>query len=192
MNLTVSIHKIKSIDDLTISFPLEKGLYAITGQNGSGKSTIVTCASRAFFSMKMEDYFGKTDEGAYIKCTLDDIYRHWMRVGDRWEHSSNGKMEITGFYEGSLIFGNRFRNTSYEKLKSVESISQKQLLPADDFIRKNLGIILQRDDNYYEKLWYVLGNDVGLRGGYVFYYEKNGKRISQYHVNRRKSVDKHS
>lgn len=182
MNLTVSIHKIKSIEDLTISFPLERGLYAITGQNGSGKSTIVTCASRAFFSMKMEDYFGKTDEGAFIKCSLGDIYRHWVRQGDKWKHYSNGIMEIKGFYEGSLIFGNRFRNTSYEKLKRVEAISQKQLLPADDFIRKNLGIILQRDENYYEKLWYVHGNSVGLHGGYVFYYEKNGKRISQYHM----------
>lgn len=182
MNLNVSIHKIKSVEDLNISFPLEKGLYAITGQNGSGKSTIVTCASRAFYSINMEDYFGESEEGAFVKCSLNDIYRHWIRQNNTWKHSSNGKMEIKGFYEGSLIFGNRFRNASYDKLKRVLTVSQTKLLPADDFIRKNLGIILQRDENYYEKLWYVSGADVGLRSGYVFYYEKNGKRISQYHM----------
>jgi len=48
MKLNVTIKKIKSIDNLTISLPIEKGLYAITGQNGSGKSTVVTCASSVF------------------------------------------------------------------------------------------------------------------------------------------------
>lgn len=31
MRLNVHIHKIKSIDDLTIALPVDKGLYAITG-----------------------------------------------------------------------------------------------------------------------------------------------------------------
>ena len=39
-------------------------------------------------------------------------------------------------------------------------------------------------DNYdfIEKIWYVQGEDVGLKGGYIFYYEKKGKRISQFHM----------
>lgn len=39
-------------------------------------------------------------------------------------------------------------------------------------------------DNYdlSEKIWYVQGEDVGLKGGYIFYYEKKGKRISQFHM----------
>ena len=123
MRLNVHIHKIKSIDDLTIALPVDKGLYAITGQNGSGKSTIVACASRAFFRMKMADYFGAIEDDAFIECELNGITRRWEKkrsdtknLTDYWAHSSNGKMEINGFYEGSLIFGNRFRNTSYEKM----------------------------------------------------------------------------
>ena len=42
MKLKIHIHKLKSIDDLSIELPVDKGLYAITGQNGSGKSTIGT------------------------------------------------------------------------------------------------------------------------------------------------------
>lgn len=188
MKLNVHIHKIKSIEDLMVSFPINKGLYAITGQNGTGKSTIVACASRAFFRMKMEDYFGHIDLGAYIECELNGTVRKWIKEEPNshnktgWNHSSNGKMDIKGFYEGSLIFGNRFRNTSYEKIKAIETVKASLLMPADDFIRSNMGIILQNSSDFYEKLWYVKGCDIGLKSGYIFYYEKNGKRISQFHM----------
>ncbi len=58
MKLKMHISKIKCIRDLTIELPIERGLYAITGQNGSGKSTIVACASSVFFNLPMKDYFG--------------------------------------------------------------------------------------------------------------------------------------
>ena len=45
MELIMHISNVKSIKDITFSFPLEKGLYAITGENASGKSTLVACAS---------------------------------------------------------------------------------------------------------------------------------------------------
>lgn len=51
MKLKMHISKIKCINDLTIEIPIEPGLYAITGQNGSGKSTIVASASRVFFNL---------------------------------------------------------------------------------------------------------------------------------------------
>lgn len=183
MELNLIIHNIKSVDDLVISFPVERGLYAITGQNGSGKSTIATCASRAFFKMDMDDYFGQTADDSFIECELNGIHRKWYKIGGKWEHSSNGKMEIKGFYEGSLIYGNRFRNTSYEKLRRVvETVNEKDLSVADEFIRTNLGNILQGNSGYYEKMWFAHGANVGLRDGYVFYYEKNGRRVSQFHM----------
>ncbi len=55
MKLNMTIEKIKSIDYLEFDLPIEKGLYAITGQNGSGKSSVVTCASSVFFNMRMND-----------------------------------------------------------------------------------------------------------------------------------------
>ena len=59
MKLKMTIHKIKCVEDLIIELPLEKGLYAITGQNGSGKSTIVACASSVFYNLYMNEHFGK-------------------------------------------------------------------------------------------------------------------------------------
>ena len=50
-----------------------------------------------------------------------------------------------------------------------------------EFIRKNLGIILQGDDTFYEKIWLVSPKYMKFKGN-IFYYEKNGKRISQFHM----------
>lgn len=181
MKLKMNIHKIKCINDLEMEFPTEKGLYAITGQNGSGKSTIVACASTVFFNMRMNDYFGKTDDDAYINFELGESKRSWKKVDNKWVKSSEGTMNIKGFYEGSLIFGNRFRDTSYDKLRMIEAIDTTKLIEANDFIRENLGQILQGDSNFYEKLWFVSTNYEKFDGT-VFFYEKNGKIISQFHM----------
>lgn len=53
MKLSIKINKIKCINHLEISLPVTPGLYGITGQNGSGKSTIVTCASSVFFDLNL-------------------------------------------------------------------------------------------------------------------------------------------
>jgi len=127
MKLKMSINKIKSINNIEIDLPIDKGLYAITGQNGAGKSTLVTCASSVFFNMPMNDYFGETDDDAFIKFSLNDTTRAWKKNNGKWEQSSNGKMNLKGFYEGSLIFGNRFKNTDYRTLKSLDKIGNKKL-----------------------------------------------------------------
>lgn len=90
-------------------------------------------------------------------------------------------MYIKGFFEGSLIFGNRFKDMNYENLTRLDSINQNKLIVADEFIRNNLGLILQGDKDYYEKLWMV-SNHYGQFKGNIFYYEKNGKRVSQFHM----------
>ena len=69
MNLTMKIRNIKNIADLEINFPLDKGLYAITGENGAGKSTLIACASTVFYQLPMYDYFGRPNN-ATIDFTL--------------------------------------------------------------------------------------------------------------------------
>lgn len=182
MNLEVTIHHIKCIDDFSISLPIEKGLYAITGQNGSGKSTITACASSVFFNLPMKQYFGKTDDDAYIEFKLGDSSRAWKQVNGAWMRSSEGPiMNIKGFFEGSLIYGNRFKDMTYDNINALESIKQEKLIEASEFIRKNLGLILQGDETYYEKLWMVSNHYDKFKGN-IFFYEKNGKRISQFHM----------
>lgn len=182
MKLKMQITKIKCIDNLEIALPVGRGLYAITGQNGSGKSTIVACASSVFFNLPMKEYFGITDSDAKISFELGDSTRSWYKVRNKWYSSSDGPtMNIKGFYEGSLIFGNRFKDMTYDNIHNLDNINQDRLICADEFIRSNLGQILQGDDSYYEKLWFVSSNYMKFKGK-IFYYEKKGKRISQFHM----------
>lgn len=186
MKLKMTINKIKSIDKLEIDFPIEKGLYAITGQNGSGKSTVVTCASSVFFNIKMHEYFGVTEDDSQIKFELGTATRGWKKLSDgRWWKESDGNMNIKGFYEGSIIFGNRFRNTNYELLKRLDRIDDSVLRNAPEFIRKNLGKILHNNPEFYDKL-FSLNNAHSGRAvkftGDIFYYQKEHKRVSQFHM----------
>ena len=57
MDLQMKIRNIKCIKELSFSFPLEAGIYAITGENGSGKSTLISCASSVFYQMPMTEFF---------------------------------------------------------------------------------------------------------------------------------------
>jgi energy-coupling factor transporter ATP-binding protein EcfA2 len=184
MKLKMSINKIKSIKNLEVSLPIDKGLYAITGQNGAGKSTLVTCASSVFFNMPMNDYFGKTDEDASINFELDGATRSWKKEDGRWRKASAGIMSIKGFYEGSLIFGNRFKNTNYKTLKNLDRIGDKQLEDAPEFIRSNLGSILHNDKSFYDKLYKLNNSNVSNINfsGAIFYYQKGNKRVSQFHM----------
>jgi energy-coupling factor transporter ATP-binding protein EcfA2 len=180
MKLKMTINKIKSIDNLQIELPISHGLYALTGQNGSGKSTVATCASSAFFNMIMNDYFGKTESDSYIKFELEDAKKSYSKVNGRWVRSTEGYLEIKGFYEGSLIYGNRFRNTNYENLRKLEKVNESLLKPAAEFIRENLGLILHNNKNFYEKLFRVSGNAlrniVNLNGD-IFYYQIGEKKV---------------
>lgn len=181
----MTINQIKSIDNLTIELPIDKGLYALTGQNGAGKSTVVTCASSVFFNMQMNDYFGKTSPDAFIEFDIGGAKRTYKKINGRWVRNSQGYIDLKGFYEGSLIYGNRFRNTNYANLRKLEMIDENVLQTAPEFIRENLGLILHNNKNFYEKLYRVgaatLRNIINLTGD-IFYYQIGDKKVSQFHM----------
>lgn len=189
MKLKMTINKIKSIDFAEVELPIEKGLYAFTGQNGSGKSTVCTCLSSAFYKIYLNDYFGKTDDDSFIKFELEQGTKSYVKIdrdggGKKWIYLDNGKFKIKGFFEGSLIYGNRFRNTNYSTLKKLEFIREQDLQEAPDFIRENLGVILHNNKNFYPKLFKLKKNKKYIKNitGEIFYYEKEGKKVSQFHM----------
>ena len=166
---------------MDIKLSVDKGLYAITGLNGSGKSTVAACASSVFYNMQMNEYFGPTSPDSTIQFEFNGATKTWYKeYGRLWRKKSNGYVNVNGFFEGSLIYGNRFRDTSFDKVKKVERVDTNTLTVADDFIRKNLGRILQGNENYYDRLFYLQNSS--LFKGDIFFYEKNGKRVSQFHM----------
>ena len=44
--LNIKIEQLKNINTIELNLPIETGLYAITGANGTGKSTIMTVISK--------------------------------------------------------------------------------------------------------------------------------------------------
>lgn len=182
MNLSMTIHNVKCIKDLKIDFPLEPGIYAITGENGSGKSTLIACASTVFYQMPMIDYFGHPSD-ASIEFKLGESSRGWKCDFHQWVNlNSAEKMRLNGFYEGSIIFGNRFKDTSFSVIRVLDGLQLDSMNVADDFIRKNLGKILHNDENYFGNL-YILKRNIAfkkkLSGDPYFYKTAEGTFVSQ-------------
>lgn len=184
MGIKVKIHNVKNIDDFEFEIPTQKGLYALTGENGSGKSTVISCAA-AFYVPSFYDYFGNPREGAYIDFCLDGKTRSVREKDKKWKApSSNEFLGITGFYEGSIVFGNRFKDIDYSLLGKLATIEKEQLKDASDFVKKSLGNILHDNEDYYQNL-YVLENSVAKKMNLQrlpYYYENKGALISQLNM----------
>ena len=113
------------------------------------------------------------------------LSKKYKKTDGRWFTQKNGYIDLKGFYEGSLIYGNRFRNTHYANLKKLDRINESLLQPASEFIRENLGLILHNNKNFYEKLFKVNPNSIRHLGAFlgdIFYYEIGGKKVSQFHM----------
>ena len=182
MELQVIIKNIKAIHDLSFALPLDAGLYAITGLNGSGKSTIVESISSVLFKMSLKDHCGTGADDASIELSYNGMKRIGSRHENRWRIV--GDCKILGFYEGNLIFGTRFRNNSYASFKNNRLINKAAGISVDDFVKSNMGYILHGDKDYYEKICYIPIKQENPKTPtfYYFYYEKNGKEISQYYM----------
>lgn len=183
MGIKMKIHNIKSISDFEFDIPTEKGLYALTGENASGKSTVISCASTAFYRMLLYSYFGKPHKGSRIEFEYNGKKRTVSSYGNQWSDPV-GDLGIAGFFEGSLVFGNRFKDIDFKFLKKLSNISKDYLEDASRFIKENLGMILHDNANYYDKL-FVLNEEQQntfklLRP--TFYYESNGTLINQLNM----------
>lgn len=182
MKLTMRIKNIKNINELSFDFPLEKGLYAITGENGAGKSTLIACASTVFYQMPMYDYFG-TPKGAAIEFTMGDSSRGWTFSNNHWQKTiSPIKMKLNGFYEGSIIFGNRFKDTRLSVIRILDKLGIEDMTTADEFVRTNLGLILHNDSTYYKELFILkksIAESKGLTGDPYFCRTNEGDLINQ-------------
>lgn len=156
MGISMKIHNVKNIDDFEFVIPTEKGLYALTGENGSGKSTVISCAAAAFYVPSFYDYFGNPRDGAYIEFEFNGKKRSVREKDGVWKSPRYREfLGITGFYEGSIVFGNRFKDIDYSLLGKLALIKKEQLIDASDFVKKSLGNILHDDENYYKSLRFL-------------------------------------
>lgn len=182
MDLQMSLKNVKFIKEYKLSLPISKGLYAITGENASGKSTIISCASTLFYKIPMYEYFGKPQDESKIELCIDNEKYVWCAENNVWRKRFPSKLPVGGFFEGSIIYGNRFKNTYFSVIQKLDHLNTSQMYEADDFIRKNLGSILHNNPNHYKKLYRLKGKvaeENHLSGTPYFYEAHDGHLISQ-------------
>jgi len=155
--LQITIHKIKSINHAVIELPIENGVFAIVGNNGTGKSTIIYSFAQLINKGSLSSFgIGYGDGDSYVEFDFEGINNRWEVNQDKFDSNKvflptpANQIHINGMYEGSLFFGFRFQN--YEKVKNLIStgkITEDNLSDADDYIVKNLGYILHGDETHY-------------------------------------------
>lgn len=152
--LNIKIEQLKNINTIELNLPIETGLYAITGANGTGKSTIMTVISKvvrnsAFNVFQPHDY----SSNSKITISYDGKENSWTKASRRgWSCSSTDIISLKGFYEGSIIHGMRFIDANYDALLKAERVNNTILTDADSFVSRNLSYILHGNYDFYTNL----------------------------------------
>ena len=190
--LKVEIHKIKKIKHGFFEFPLDNNLYAIVGGNGTGKSTLMLCISQLIGKhnlsiLRHEDYFHES----CIKFEYNDQCATWFY--DQNSHKDHWKAKefpnnftLNGTYEGSLFYGNRFRNSRIvDGLLERGKINNNDIIDSDTYIQEKLGDILHNDPGYYKGLKRIKNKEIAVNLGLknTPYFMSVGENfISQYRM----------
>jgi len=179
--LEVEIHALKSIARLRIDLPLKRGLYVIAGQNGTGKSTLMAAVASVFFRTRYERYFGKPSiPNAGIEARFGAEHYSLRADGRSWK--SKGSIQIKGFYEGSLIFGNRFKENSFDTIGKLAGVDPEDFIESSAFVREQLGVILHHDRERYPQLYTLSEDDSSGKYGFKappYFYRRGGELIGK-------------
>lgn len=183
--LELEIENVRNIKKVKLSLPFSKGLYAVTGVNGIGKSTIFSALSKVVYRGALKNYFRSDgNEKSKIIYRLNGIENIWIKqIG--WQRESPSEKEVfaNGIYEGSLIYGNRFSDAHTSKMAPANHIKEYNICDADPFLIENLGEILRNDKNHYSSLKRVKTKIIAEKLGFSgipYLLDRDGIRIHQY------------
>ena len=158
--IKITIENLKKIKKLEFTLSLEQGLYAIIGNNGSGKSSLITSIAKLVRpSILKEEFAGSTNNFSNSKITYTNAYGFdvtWQK-NPNWHALENYDMmpRYKGFFESSIITGTRFHHLHNKQfiLKPKDIDSSKE---ASIFIKENLDYIINGTrTNHFENLYYV-------------------------------------
>lgn len=155
MNLNIRICDIRNINSLNVSLPFEKGMYALVGENGCGKSTLMLLLSLVIKPSSAKMITSKDlSPNSYVEISIGDKIDRW--TPDKNNKLSTGKkvkrkdgsyyynqdVRFNGFYEGSIFYGTRFFD--YNKVTKFigKADIHEKLIEADTFVAETLGYIL--------------------------------------------------
>jgi ABC-type branched-subunit amino acid transport system ATPase component len=182
--LELEIENVRNIKSFNISLPFSKGLYAVTGVNGVGKSTIFSALSKVVYRGALTNYF-RNDGNSTSKIVyrLNGVENTWeKRIGWQRVNPDVKDIFVNGVFEGSLIYGNRFSDAHTSKLSSTSKIKDVDICDADLFVKENLGLILRSSKDLYSELKRVktkkIAESLGF-SGIPYLIDRDGVRIHQ-------------
>lgn len=185
--LELEIENLRNIKKLTLSLPFTKGLYAVTGVNGIGKSTIFSALSKVVYRGALANYFRNDgSESSKITYRLNGAENSWeKRIGWQRVNPEGTDIFVNGIFEGGLIYGNRFSDAHTSKLSSTTKIKDSDICDADSFVKENLGLILRNNKDFYSPLKRVKTKKVAESLGFSgipYLIDRDGTRIHQFRM----------
>lgn len=192
--LKITIHKVKAIQHAVLELPIENGVYAIIGNNGTGKSTIIYTMAQLMNSKSLISFGVDVRDGdSYVEFDYKGVNNRWKiledskKKGEVYIPIPEKQIRINGMYEGSLFFGFRFKN--YDKVNELLNqslITSDILADADSYIVEQLGFVLHGDRTYYKTTKIVRIKNrqtvkkLGLSETPYFMITESGNLVSQY------------
>lgn len=150
--ISIEIKNLKNFKHLKVELPLTKGIYAITGPNGIGKSTFLSALSKFVYPSALNAYLGDTKlyQGAEILYEYNGQTWHWEKQ-EAWKQKvvNNKTLRISGTFESSLIFGNRFSDAHKSSIAKTYRMIEEDVIDASDFVKRKLGFILKNNEQAY-------------------------------------------
>ncbi|EPI3549929.1 ATP-dependent nuclease [Vibrio vulnificus] len=149
----LTIRNLREIEFFSITLPFKKGVYAITGENGIGKSTIFSAMSRILYKGALTSFFRNDgDSETSVVYELSGKKNTWIKSPNWQRADSDSEIFVDGTFEASIIFGQRFNDLHKSKIGKANRVKEEDLKDADDFVKENLGHILKSNKNYYDNL----------------------------------------
>lgn len=143
-NIKIEIINTKNIKKLSWIFPYQSAMYAIIGENGSGKSTFITSLAKLVQpSVLKHEFIGKGFDESEIIYTIDE-YNFKCKKNPNWNISISKDKSFTkleGFFESSVLNGNRFKKID-SFMRNIEIEDGDFIADSNSFIIKNMNYIL--------------------------------------------------
>ncbi|MBQ8701875.1 MAG: AAA family ATPase [Prevotella sp.] len=188
--IKVVINRIKNIKHAELELPFENGVYSLVGTNGCGKSTILLLLAqlvynRALDSLKREDFSSDSSLSFEING-VNDTWTYSRRERKWISSRGDERLRENGMHEGSLFYGTRFNDSRNidDKVKSKQFV-EKNIVPADDYVKETLSYILHGDKEHYSTLSRIKNRGIAEHmkvRNLPYFINVNEHYISQYRM----------
>lgn len=209
MNLDIEIKNIRNIKEANLSFPLDKGIYTLVGENGCGKSTLMLIMSlivktSSSYMLNTNDICKDSKIHIETESGEDDWYykngkmttgKFTKLKGKKYANKPHVSLVVSthwpGFYEGSIFYGCRFDDfDTIDKFVAMQNY-QEELVMADQFVAETLGYILHNNKSHYTGLMKIRNRKTAEKYGFKgipYFSNYNGKLVSQFRMSSGESM----